>query len=201
MAHGHVFGFRSRHWDCLLSFTIPGNDTSSKKEAVPSDWLSIVQVASLATVCVPYYTEFIILFLLIDDLHGPYPILYQVWSFLSSIIGLVWQFDGVLLVDLNYDDSIALWQMRYRGKFHNLDIWAYLLVIDIRSDPLVGDLLLGLEQEWSLLWLWELLHDVMSSFRILGGLVYTLFDWSWGYFSFGLSPIWWSSWFFLDLSY
>ena len=61
MPHDYVFGFKIGQWDCTLSFTISGNNISSKKEVVSSDRLAIVKVASVATVYVPHYTEFSIL--------------------------------------------------------------------------------------------------------------------------------------------
>ena len=38
----------------MLLFTTSSNDASSKKKVVPSDQLFIVDVASIATVYVPY---------------------------------------------------------------------------------------------------------------------------------------------------
>ena len=62
MAYGHIFDFKSGRWDYTLSFITPGNNVFSKKEVVYSNQVFIIEVISVTIVCIPYYTEFAILF-------------------------------------------------------------------------------------------------------------------------------------------
>lgn len=62
IAHGHIFGFRDKYWDYTLSFIIPSDDSSFKEKTVPDNQISIVNVTSIAIVCISYHAKFSILY-------------------------------------------------------------------------------------------------------------------------------------------